>query len=221
MFRSTRKLFKFCYYVSSLLPVYFMLLVFIPLAKLDENSYDISFQWHITPTKIVYFIIFITFCISFISLKIVKKLIEDVKESSKTLHVKKVVILSKYNSGFREFILSVILPMVSTFSILELPVATLGVIIILQIFMYLFYSISSDFLPNIPLALGNGYSVFIAKQVKDTRCIERKDNKENLLIFGKTKNIDELIYTTQEISFISSPDYNNKNVGVIIRKIIK
>lgn len=217
MFRSTRKLFKFCYYVSSLLPVYFMLLVFIPLAKLDENSYDISFQWHITPTKIVYFIIVSIFCISLLSLLKVRNLIEKVKEGSSTLGTTEVVIRAKYNNGFREFILSVILPMVSTFSILDLPIATLSIIIILQVFMYLFYSISSDFLPNIPLALAKGYSIFIANPVISQE--KDQENKGPYYILGKTSEIDGLIYTKQKISFISNTDYVNKNVGVIIKNI--
>lgn len=197
-----------------------MLLVFIPLAKLDENSYNIYFQWHITSTKIVYLIIFSIFCISLLSLLKVRSLIENVKEASSTLGTTKVVIHAKYNNGFREFILSVILPMVSTFSILDLPIATLSIIIIWQVFMYLFYSISSDFLPNIPLALAKGYSIFIAKPVisqgKDQK---NKENKGPYYILGKTSEIDGLIYTKQEISFISNTDYVNKNVGVIIKNI--
>lgn len=194
-----------------------MLLVFIPLAKLDENSYNIYFQWHITSTKIVYLIILSIFCISLLSLVKVRNLIEKVKDASSTLGTTKVIIHSKYNSGFREFILSVILPMVSTFSLLDLPIATLSIIIILQVFMYLFYSISSDFLPNIPLALVNGYSIFIAKPAGG----QEKDKKKEgpYYILGKTAEIDNLIYTEQEISFISNPDYVNKNVGVIIKDI--
>lgn len=194
-----------------------MLLIFIPLAKMDENNYIFSFQWHITPTKVVYSIIFCIFCVSFVSLAVVRHLIKNVKNSSRTLGTTEVVILSKYNNGFREFILSVLLPMVSTFSILDLPVATLSIIVILQVFMYLFYSISSDFLPNIPLALGKGYSIFIATPNKSGN--NGKNSQENngpYYVLGKTLEIDNLIYSKQKISFISNTNYVNKNVGVII-----
>lgn len=119
-----------------------------------------------------------------------------------------VVFKNQYNPGFREFILSVILPMMSTFSIDDYPLPTLVMVLAFQIFIFIFFLNSSDFFPNLSLFVF-GYSVFIVDQANS--------QDSNLkYVFGKTSNIDSIVNNHQQFQVveIGEPKYNN-NVGVI------
>lgn len=209
LFRSSRKAFRVYYYMSSLLPIYLFIVVFMVAIRFNINDINIFLRkvGILTSYKIVFYIFLLLLVISAICLFITKGIITDTKQYSKTFGTTKVFLKNEYNQGFREFILSVILPMMSTFSINENPVPTLIMILVFQLLIYIFFVNSSDFFPNIPLVL-LGYSVFTVNS--------DNDNSKLKFIFGKTKNIDKIISGNCqfEVVEIGEPEYSN-NIGVI------
>lgn len=213
MFRTSKKAFQIFYYLSSLLPVYLLLLIFMVLIKVEASRCFDFFIWLnkfkvITLYKIAFFICVICIIISAVALFLVKYSIKSVLNYSYSLGISKVKILKLYNTGFREFLLSVILPLISTFSIVDYPITTMIMIILFQIMIFFFYVNSSDFFPNISLILC-GFSVFEVKPI---------DEKSNVkYVFGKTKYIDKIIYTEHELKVveIGATEFSN-NVAVFI-----
>ena len=130
--------------------------------------------------------------ISFVSLVKVKHIIKNVQDYSNSLGKLRVKVTQRYNAGFREFILSFILPMISTFSITDYPCTTIIMIFLFQLAVFFFYMNSSDFFPNISLILF-GFSVFQ---------VISKDNSGIKYVFGKTKDIDKLIQSEQEVQVV-------------------
>ena len=130
--------------------------------------------------------------ISFVSLVKVKRIIKNVQDYSNSLGKLRVKVTQRYNAGFREFILSFILPMISTFSITDYPCTTIIMIFLFQLAVFFFYMNSSDFFPNISLILF-GFSVFQ---------VISKDNSGIKYVFGKTKDIDKLIQSEQEVQVV-------------------
>ncbi len=212
MFWSSRKAFRIYYYMSSLLPVYLLVLIFMTSIKFNISEIDsvrnlLAKLGNITSYKVVLYTFMVLLFISFFCLYKVVKIINNTKKYSKTFGKTRVVLKDEYNVGFREFILSVILPMMSTFSIDEYPIPTLIMIIIFQLLIYIFFINSSDFFPNISL-VALGYSIFI---------VESTEEDSNLrFVFGRTKNIDDIIKCSKEFEVIEigESDYSN-NIGVI------
>lgn len=213
MLRSSRKFFRINYYVSSLLPVYFLLTTFM-FAIHIECMYR---SWHIYDSKegfiefnCVFYTFFTIFIIAIICLLIVRYTIKDTLNHSKSFGFKDVKISSKYNSGFREFIFSVVLPLMSTFSIDEYPIATLIMIITLQIIIYIFFINSSDLFPNISLVL-IGYSFFYVTD-------NYSEYSKLQYVLGKTAYIDKLLKGENKVIAIKmgNSDYPD-NVGVILK----
>lgn len=158
--------------------------------------------------KLTFYAFIVLLLISVYSLFKTKRIIEETKKHSRALGTTNVLLKDQYNPGFREFILSVILPMMSTFSIDDYPLSTLLMVLFFQLFIYIFFLNSSDFFPNLSLFLF-GYSVFIVKKSDKT------DSKLKY-IFGKTSNIDSIINKDQQFKVIAigEPEYCN-NIGVI------
>ncbi|MCF1843703.1 hypothetical protein FOF61_06585 [Lactobacillus jensenii] len=205
MFWSSRKSFRLFYYVSSLLPVYLFMLIFMIIIKIENQK---AFLYHEKLYKIIFgLFIFCIFASVYCLLK-TKSIIKRTTHFSKTYGTTKVILSDNYNIGFREFILSFILPLISTFSIDEYPIATISMIFLFQLLMYIFFISSSDFFPNIPLVL-LGFSVF---EVKTTN----SENSKLKYVFGKTKNIAEIMKDDKsyEVVEIGEPNYFN-NIGVI------
>ena len=163
-----------------------------------------------------YWLVFVIFLVlsalSFCCLLKTRRIIDKTKQYSKTFGTVKVYLKDEYNPGFREFILSVILPMISTFSIDDYPITTLIMICIFQLLIYIFFINSSDFFPNISLVI-LGYSVFTVSSI-----ISSKNTESNLkFVFGKNQDIDKVVrqkkykFTVVEIG---EPQCLN-NIGVI------
>lgn len=190
MFRTSRRTFQIAYYLSSILPVYLLLLIFMISIKIEM----FGFSWvtrfkNINGYKVVFILCTICIIISSFSLIMVRYIIKNVQNHSRSLGKVKVKVTQQYNAGFREFILSFILPMMSTFSITDYPYTTIIMIFLFQLAVFFFYMNSSDFFPNISLILF-GFSVFQ---------VSSEDNTSIKYVFGETKNIDKLIQTEQKV----------------------
>lgn len=209
MFRSSRKGFQIYYFISSLLPIYLFIIVFMFSIKFKGRKDQIANFYKInTNYKLVFYAFIFLFFVSVYCLFKVKRIIDETKKHSKTLGATSVSFKNQYNPGFREFILSVILPMMSTFSVDDYPFSTLIMVISFQLFLFMFFLNSSDFFPNLSLFLF-GYSVFIVDQT------QKSDSKLEYA-FGKTKDIDGIINKNQQFNVIEigEPNYSN-NIGVI------
>ncbi|WP_347975349.1 hypothetical protein [Limosilactobacillus fermentum] len=165
--------------------------------------------WKLTSSyKLIFYIFIFLLLISVFCLFKTWRIIEETKHYSKTLGITKISLKDEYNPGFRDIILSVILPMMSTFSIDDYPLPTLVMVLAFQIFIFIFFLNSSDFFPNLSLFVF-GYSFFIVDQANS--------QDSNLkYVFGKISNIDSIVNNHQQFQVveIGEPNYNN-NVGVI------
>lgn len=212
MLRTSRLSFKIAYYCSSLLPVYTFLVVFMVILKLETHTTKALISRLFTPLtgyKCVFWLFVVLTILSVFLLFKVKAILEDTLKHSNSLGKNKVSILGTYNSGYREFILSFVLPLISTFSVDDYPWATFIMVILFEIIMYIFFINSSDFFPNIALIV-LGYSIFNVKSV---------DNVNIRYAFGKTKDIDSLIKTKSNIEVVTLGENNfPSNVGVIKTK---
>lgn len=212
MLRSSRKGFRLSYYISSLLPVYLLLIIFMFTINIERNNnilYVFDFIHDHSHYNLVFCMFFAFFILSLICLLLVKIAIKSTLAYSETLGTEKVRISNKYNSGFREFIFSVILPLMSTFSINDFPVATLVMVIVFQIIIYVFFENSSDLFPNISLVLLK-YSFFY---------VSDNNGKSSLqYVLGKTSDIDNLIRGKKEVEVVKMGESNlPDNVGVLLK----
>lgn len=212
LFRSSRKYFRLSYYLSSLAPSFLLLVVYMFLGKLNDANY----QFHnifiniISIDKIVFLILFLALIISFFSLFRVKAIIDSTKDMSNSNGTFSIQITERYNQGFRDFIMSVLVPFASTFSIMDQPIATIVILLLIQFLTYKFYVNSSDIYPNIALAIW-GYSVFVGYEKGKNDSVEKK-----WYVFGKTKAINSLIISKQNATALGDPGFKNNNIAIII-----
>lgn len=207
MFRTSSGKFRWLYYMSSLFPTYVFLIIMMIFYKAEKNhSFAVI---HIFKGDILYIMVFVVvLLLGGYSLRASIKALRMIKDQtnySSSIGTIKARILPKYNTGYREFFLSFIVPMISTFSIVDNPITTISLVIFFQLISYNFFKNSSDFFPNITLIIF-GYSVF---EVKSTSCKNLK------YALGKTKDIDKLTFTEVEVVALGS-DSSYDNVGVIV-----
>lgn len=207
MLRSSSEKFKLYYYVSSLFPIHISVLVFIFSSKLENNNCENLFKVSSTSSKITILIMLLSILVDLYSLVRVIQLLNNQKKLTKALGTNSVRISNEYNGGLRDFLLSFIVPAITTFSADENPLTMIIFILLFQFIVYVFYKNSSDFFPNISLMF-MGYSVFKV-DTYDLGGIE--------YVFGKTKNIDDIILKKVDVIMIGDKNYPN-NVAIILEK---
>lgn len=111
----------------------------------------------------------------------------------------------QYNIGLREFLLSVLIPVITTMSIQDSPYTGLVSMILLQTMLYYFYKNSSEILPNLSMQL-IGYSVVKAVDI---------DNCKEVELFVKTKRIDEVLLKRIEFIYLGS-EKNKSIIGITL-----
>lgn len=195
------------YFVSSLLPIYALLCIFGFIAKIEQIN------WHLKELnsisldyKITILILFILIIMSLLSLLCVIRKINNRKEITDPSN-KSAFVTENYNQGFREFLVSTIIPLAFTFSFIDYPIASLLVLVIIQLTIFEYFQNASDILPNLSLTI-LGYTLFIAKD----------GNDKKLFLFGQTKRIDDLIDSEVGYITLEDTDSNIKNIGVIKRR---
>lgn len=230
MFRTARPFFKFCYYVSSLFLSYFLIVVYIAITKFNIilkiisgrvsiceylSLYNNQNNMVINCHPIALISILVLLCLiaslgfSFWTKRLINRTILRDYRAYNTLTPEKFTIGDKYNVGFREFIMSVIIPVISMFSIVEQPIQTFVIIVIIQLITYYFYANSSDIFPNITLVF-LGYTLFYGKKVDDGR---------NCYVFGLTKEVDSIILSERYVLPLGKQGATFKNyVGVIVKE---
>ncbi|WP_428958133.1 hypothetical protein [Levilactobacillus brevis] len=204
MFRTTKSVFRNAYYLSSLLVPDGLLLIILLVGYSENNNWNIIDLFMICEFSILFWLCVIMLAISALAAYYVKRVLKETIGASKTLNAKKRHIGTKYNTGFREFLWSIIIPMISTYSIVDSPILSFTMILVLQTLVYFFYINSSDMFPNLALTF-LGYSVYI--------CVT--EDKNDFFVFGKRKEIDNIIGKDKEVVPLSSITDKYNNVGVI------
>lgn len=201
---STKK-FRISYYLSSFIPSYMFLLIILLVQHYETTSNFLPLTLKLTSKKVVFILILILFILSCLSLCYVKVVLKNISNNSSSRGIRQGYITRNYNVGMREFLLSVLIPIMTTISVQDSPITGLISMLFLQIILYLFYSNSSEYLPNVSIQLIS-YSVLIA--------IDTKDNRE-VYIFSKTEKVSDLVNGNTEFVYFGNINKNSQ-IGLII-----
>lgn len=154
--------FRLAYFISSFLPSYIFIMI-ITYIQYIESSKRIIPSLVITSKKIVFIVLIFLTLIAFYSIYIILRKIKEEYDTFRTNRANQRGKLEKeYNSGIREFLLSVLLPLITTIFIDEKPISGLVSILLIQFTLMYFYFRSTDIFPNIPL-LFTGYYIVKGK----------------------------------------------------------
>lgn len=158
----TSLIFKLAYFFSSFLPSYIFIIIITYIQYIESNK-RLFPSLVITSKKLVFIILVLLTFIASCSLYIILRKIKQEYETFRSNRAKQRGKLNKeYNSGIRDFLLSVLLPVITTIFIDEKPISGLVSIILIQSALMYFYFYSTDILPNIPL-LFKGYYIVKGK----------------------------------------------------------
>lgn len=157
--------------------------------------------WDISTMKIIFCSTLILLFLSICSLFYVKNALENVLRNSKSRTIRSAYITRNYNVGMREFLLSVLVPIMTTISIQDMPITGFISMLFLQILIYFYYTNSSEYLPNLSLQLIK-YSVVNA--------IDNKENRD-VYLFAKSDAVSSLINGNKDFVYFGKL---NKNSGV-------
>lgn len=205
MLMGSTKKFRISYYLSSFLLSYLFLLIILLVQHYEITNNFLPLTTKLTSQKIVFILILILFILSCISLYYVKIVLKNISDNSKSRGTRQAYITRHYNVGMREFLLSVLIPIMTTISIQDSPITGLISMLFLQTILYLFYSNSSEYFPNVSTLLIS-YSVLIA--------IDTKDNRE-VYIFSKNKKVSELVNGNTDFVYFGNITKNSQ-IGLII-----
>lgn len=195
------KKFKVAYFLSSFLLSYLFLMIIVYVQYIESNGRVLpNFAILLTPKKISFGLLTLLAGTSFIKLKYVKKKIE---EDTQFLRTKGEVgqIGYSYNSGSREFILGVLLPVVTTISVSDTPITGLVGVILLQAILGYFYWNSNELFVNVPLMI-LGYSLVVGEQ-----------GEQSLLLFVQNRQLKSLLGKKVKFVFLGSSD--ESNLGIV------
>ncbi|AZR97311.1 hypothetical protein [Streptococcus suis] len=193
--------FKLNYFVSSFALSYLFLIIIIYVQAAERTGRilpPISPIW--TARKITFFILFLLFLVSLLSLLYIRQKIEestrfsivDGHNGGKTGYT--------YNKGSREFILGVLLPVVTTISVPETPITGLVGVVLLQIILGYFFLHSNELFVNVPLIMA-GYSLVIGTY-----------GDKELLLFVKNSQLNNFL--GKNVRFIYLGDVEEGNLGI-------
>lgn len=210
MFIISNKVFKFGYFISAIFPINVILMISVafnfPWSKLNllKNDWNISKCFIITDGILV-LIIFMLICVGIAFGIYIKSTLNKIPKARETRSIYEVKFFKSYNPGYGDFILSSILPMTSTFTLGDKTLYSLIMIFVFEILIYLFFLKSSDFFPNILLAIF-GYSVMEGEIVKkkipghagrDDLKTEQPGNK--VYVFVKNKYISNVLHQSKDV----------------------
>ena len=197
--------FKRAYFVSSFLLSYLFLIIIMYAQYVETNGkFFPDFQILVTTKKVAFIILSILSLYSLSSLCYVKRKISESRGYLRTESIEGTLGYS-YNNGSREFILGVLLPVVTTISVPEAPITGIIGVLLIQIILGYFFWNSNELFVNVPLMLF-GYSLVIGK----------KDDQE-LLLFVQNKELKRLL--GKNINFVYLGTSTNSNLGIVGKEI--
>lgn len=199
------KKFKLTYFVSSFLLSYLFLIIIMYVQYVETNGELFpDFQILVTAKKIAFIILIILSLCSLSSLFYVKRKISESRGYLR-INSEEGRLGYSYNNGSREFILGVLLPVVTTISVPEAPITGIVGVLLIQIILGYFFCNSNELFVNVPLMLF-GYSLVIGK----------KDDQE-LLLFVQNKELKRLL--GKNINFVYLGTSTNSNLGIVGKEI--
>ncbi|APZ49907.1 hypothetical protein BW721_09845 [Jeotgalibaca sp. PTS2502] len=207
MFRYSSKSFRVAYFVSSFLPSYSFLLIILVVQHFELSGRLLPITWEISTMKIIFILTFISLVLSFFSLLYIKNAFENVLKNSKSRTHRSAYITRNYNVGMREFLLSVLVPILTTISIQDMPITGYVSMVILQILIFFYYENSSEYFPNLSLQLIR-YSVINA--------IDNKQNRE-VYLFTKSDRVSDIINGNQDFVYFGKLNRNSE-IGIILEE---
>lgn len=199
------KKFKLAYFISSFLLSYLFLIIIMYVQYVETNGkFFPDVQVLVTTKKIAFiFLIILSLC-SLSSLMYVKS---KISESRRYLRINSEEgrLGYSYNNGSREFILGVLLPVVTTISVPEAPITGIVGVLLIQIILGYFFWNSNELFVNVPLMLF-GYSLVVGK----------KDNQD-LLLFVQKQDLKKLL--GKNINFVYLGTVTDSNLGIVGEEI--
>ncbi len=199
------KSFKLTYFISSFLLSYLFLIIIMYVQYVETNGkFFPDVQVLVTTKKIAFiFLIILSLC-SLSSLIYVKS---KISESRRYLRINSEEgrLGYSYNNGSREFILGVLLPVVTTISVPEAPITGIVGLLLIQIILGYFFWNSNELFVNVPLILF-GYSLVIGKK-----------GNQDLLLFVQNKELKKLL--GKNINFVYLGTVTKSNLGIVGEEI--
>ena len=203
--QNVSKKFKLAYFISSFLLSYLFLVIIMYVQYVETNGKIFpDLQMLVTTKKISFiFLIILSLC-SLSSLFYVKRKISESRGYLR-INSEEGRLGYSYNNGSREFILGVLLPVVTTISVPEAPITGIIGVLLIQIILGYFFSNSNELFVNVPLMLF-GYSLVVGK----------KGNQDLLLLVQK-QELKKLL--GKKISFVYLGTVTNSNLGIVGEEI--
>lgn len=199
------KSFKLTYFISSFLLSYLFLIIIMYVQYVETNGkFFPDVQVLVTTKKIAFiFLIILSLC-SLSSLIYVKSKISESRRYLK-INSEEGRLGYSYNNGSREFILGVLLPVVTTISVPEAPITGIVGLLLIQIILGYFFWNSNELFVNVPLILF-GYSLVIGKK-----------GNQDLLLFVQNKELKKLL--GKNINFVYLGTVTKSNLGIVGEEI--
>ena len=124
--------------------------------------------------------------------------------------VQKIVILTQeYNKGMLNFFLSLILPLITSFSLIDYPITSLIELVIIEYLIYDFFKKSSSFFLNITLLLIYNVNLFFGETL----------NGDRVYCFVLGIPIKEIVGKKVEVRYLTSGEYPpNQNICIYVKK---
>ena len=199
------KKFKLTYFVSSFLLSYLFLIIIMYVQYVETNGKLFpDFQILVTTKKIAFIILTILSLCSLSSLFYVKRKISESRGYLR-INSEEGRLGYSYNNGSREFILGVLLPVVTTISVPEAPITGIVGVLLIQIILGYFFWNSNELFVNVPLMLF-GYSLVVGKK-----------GNQDLLLFVQKQDLKKLL--GKNINFVYLGTVKNSNLGIVGEEI--
>ena len=199
------KKFKLTYFISSFLLSYLFLIIIMYVQYVETNGKIFpDFQMLVTTKKIAFiFLIILSLC-SLSSLFYVKRKISE-SRSYLRINSEEGRLGYSYNNGSREFILGVLLPVVTTISVPEAPITGIVGVLLIQIILGYFFWNSNELFVNVPLMVF-GYSLIVGKK-----------GNQDLLLFIQKQDLKKLL--GKNINFVYLGTVTDSNLGIVGEEI--
>ena len=199
------KKFKLTYFISSFLLSYLFLIIIMYVQYVETNGKFFPDVQVLVTTKKIAFIFLIIFSLCSLSSLIYVK--SKISESRRYLRInsEEGQLGYSYNNGSREFILGVLLPVVTTISVPEAPITGIVGVLMIQIILGYFFWNSNELFVNVPLMLF-GYALVVGK----------KDNQD-LLLFVQKQELKKLL--GKNINFVYLGTVTDSNLGIVGEEI--
>ena len=199
------KKFKLTYFVSSFLLSYLFLIIIMYVQYVETNGKLFpDFQILVTTKKIAFIILTILSLCSLSSLFYVKRKISESRGYLR-INSEEGRLGYSYNNGSREFILGVLLPVVTTISVPEAPITGIVGVLLIQIILGYFFWNSNELFVNVPLMLF-GYSLVVGKK-----------GNQDLLLFVQKQDLKKLL--GKNINFVYLGTVTDSNLGIVGEEI--